>query len=328
MSTAAEEAKRTTYLELFFDLVFVLAITQVAARLHEDHTTSGWAHAGLLLWLVWWAWSQYAWTANAVDVERPGVRAAVLAVIGATLLAAIAIPDAFAADGAWFALPYTSVRAAGLALYWGGLRHDPAHRAALRTYLPVASVSPTLVLLGGLGPPSARAWIWTLAVLVDVGSVAAAGRGEFQVAPGHFAERHALILLIALGESIIAVGTTASELEPSARTTATAALAFALIAALWWAYFTAVQPAAEARLAGEPDHRRRGHLARDLYTLGHLPLVAGTVVFAVAVEEVIAHPGEPLDAFTWAALAVCAGLFAAGFGALRIRLGPLSPRPR
>ena len=159
-------------------------------------------------------------------------------------------------------------------------------------------------------------------------SVAAAGRGEFQVAPGHFAERHALILLIALGESIIAVGATASELEPSARTAATAALAFALIAALWWAYFTAVQPAAEARLSGEADHRRRSHLARDLYTLGHLPLVAGTVVFAVAVEEVIAHPGEPLDAFTRAALAICGALFVVGFGALRLRIGALSPRPR
>lgn len=327
MSTA-DEGKRTSYLELFFDLVFVLAITQVAGSLHEDHTASGWAHAGLLLWLVWWAWSQYAWTANAVDVERPGVRAAVLAVIGATLLAAVAIPDAFATQGAWFAVPYTAVRAAGLALYWAGLRDDPAHRAALRTYLPVASISPTLVLLGGLGPPSARAWIWTLAVVVDVASVAAAGRGDFQVAPGHFAERHALILLIALGESIIAVGATASELEPSARTAATAALAFTLIAALWWAYFTAVQPAAEARLAGEPDPRRRSHLARDLYTLGHLPLIAGTVVFAVAVEEVIAHPGEPLDAFTRVALAVCVALFAGGFGALRLRIGPFSPRPR
>lgn len=311
--------KRTSYLELFFDLVFVFAITQLADLLHADHTASGWVRAALMAWLVWWAWSQYTWAGNAIDLDRRPVRLAVLAVSGVALLAAVAIPDAYTGDGLWFAVPYTAVRLAGLALYWGGLRRDPAHRAALRTYLPVAAVSPLLVLLGGALAESVRPWIWAGAVAVDVASVLAAGRGEFRVAPAHFAERHALIVIIALGESIIAVGASAAQLEPTVGLVVVGVLGFAIAAALWWDYFDRLHAVAEARLADEPDHRRRGHLARDLFTLGHLPLVVGTVLFAVGVEEAVVAPGEPLEGFGRVAIAAGLSLFLVGFVAAGAR---------
>lgn len=310
---AHEESKRTSFLELFFDLVFVFAITQIARTLHDDHSARGWLEAGLVMWLVWWAWSQYTWAANAIDLDRRPTRVAMLVVTGVTLLAAVSIPDAFTSYGAWFAVPYVLVRLIGLGLQWAGRADDPTHRAALRTYTPVAVVSPLVVLVGGLVDDAIRPWVWLAAVLIDVASVLAAGRGEFRVAPAHFAERHALIVIIAFGESVIAVGATAAGLPPTGQMVGVAAASFAVVASLWWAYFDWVQAAAEARLTSEADHRRRGRLARDLYTLAHLPIVAGTVVFAVGVEQAVLHPELHLDAFGLAAVAVGLGLYQVGF---------------
>lgn len=311
-SSTPHPGKRVGYLELFFDLVFVFAITQLATLVHDDHSLGGWARAGLVLWLVWWAWSQYAWAGNAIELERRGVRVAMLAVTGAMLLAASTIPGAFGSDGAWFAVPYAAVRLAGLGLYWSGLRDQPAHRAALATFAPIAGIGSLLVVAGGWGPDSARPWLWLAAVAVDSVSLASAGRGEFRVEPAHFAERHGLIVIIALGESVIAVGATAAELDRSAAVLLTAALGFAAVAALWWAYFDRMHAAAEHRLAIEPDHRRRSNLARDLYTLGHLPIVGGTVVFATGVEEALLHSGGALGAFGTIALVGGPVAFVAG----------------
>lgn len=163
---------------------------------------------------------------------------------------------------------------------------------------------------------------------MDVASALLAGRGEFRIAPGHFAERHALIVIIALGESVIAVGITASGLAPSAELVMAVALGFAVIASMWWTYFDWVSREAEERLAEETDHRQRSSLARDLYTFGHLPIVAGSVVFAVAVEEVIAHPGESLPVFGLTAMAVGLVLFLIGFlfGNARAGSGLLTER--
>jgi low temperature requirement protein LtrA len=312
LGATAPSEKRTSYLELFFDLVFVFAITQIVARLHDDHTAAGWVQAALVLWLVWWAWSQFTWAGTAIDLERRSVRLAMLVVTGLALLAGIAIPDAFAPRGAWFAVPYALVRLAGLSLQWVGLRHDPAGRAALASYTPIAIVGPAIVLAGGLLPPSARTWVWAGAVVIDLLSVIAAGRGEFRVAPGHFAERHALITIIALGESIIAVGATADELPPSPRILGVAAVGFAIIATMWWSYFDRAQQWGEERLVAEQDARRQGRLARDLYTLGHLPVIAGTVVFAAGVEEVVLHADEPFDVFTRWAVGAGLALFLVG----------------
>ena len=319
MTDASRAEKRTSYLELFFDLVFVFAVTQLAGMLHGDHSAGGWLRAAIMAWLVWWAWSQYTWAGNAIDLDRRPVRLAILAVSGITLLAAVAIPDAFTANGLWFAIPYVAIRLAGLALYWGGLRDEPTHRAALRTYLPLASVGPALVLVGGVAGTTLRPWIWAAAVAVDVASVAAAGKGEFHVAPGHFAERHALIVIIALGESIIAVGATASDLDVTVALTVTAAFGFAIACALWWDYFDRLHGSAEARLTAERDNRRRSNLARDLFTLGHFPLLVGTVLFAVGVEEAIVHPSEPLEPFGRLAVAAGLALFLLGFVAAEAR---------
>ena len=315
MSEAGTGAKRVGFLELFFDLVFVFAVTQLVSLLHHDHTAAGWGRAAILLWLVWWAWSQYAWAGNAIDLDRRTTRLWVLAATGAMLAAAAVIPGAFDhhGDALTFAVLYAAVRLIGLGLYWVGLAGDPAHQAALRAYLPIQLASPLLIVAGGIADGGWRTALWALAIAVDIVSVAAAGRGEFHVDPAHFAERHGLIVIIALGESVIATGATASEIGITRDSGVLLAIAFVAVAALWWCYFDWVHAAAEARLAGEPDHRRRGHLARDLFTLGHLPIVGGTVVFAAAIEEALLHPTEGLDTFGITALALGPALYLAGF---------------
>jgi low temperature requirement protein LtrA len=311
--------KRVDFLELFFDLVFVFAVTQLVTLLHGDHRATGWLHAALALWLVWWAWSQFAWAGNAIDLSRTPVRLTVLAVTMTMLCSAAALPDAFGDDGAWFTLPYVAVRLAGLALYWFGLAGQPQHRAALRTYLPIALVSPVLVAIGGLLDVDGRVALWCLAAVVDVASVAAAGRGEFRVEPHHFAERHGLIVIIALGESVIAIGATAADAGLTGSVVAVALASFAAVAALWWCYFDRLHAVLERRLVAEVDHRRRGHLARDVFTLLHLPIVAGVVLFAAAAEEAVVHPADEPDAFTLVALAAGVSLFLAGTGLARWR---------
>lgn len=309
----SDGSKRVGFLELFFDLVFVFAITQLVGLLHDDHTAAGWTEAGLMMWLVWWAWSQYAWAGNAIDLDRRVVRAAMLAITGTMLLAAVSIPGAFTCRGIWFAVPYVAVRVAGLALYWTGLRFDRNHQRALRSYLPAAMLSPIVVLVGGVVGAEVRPWLWALAVLIDVLSVMVAGRGEFRVDPAHFAERHGLIVIIALGESVVAVGVTASSLETSGGVTTTVIAGFWVVAVLWWSYFDWVNQAAERRLESEADHRRRSNLARDLFTFGHLPIVAGTVIFAAGIEEVLLHPLEAPDSFARLALGAGPIMFLAGF---------------
>lgn len=317
--------KKVGFLELFFDLVFVFAVTQLVALLHHDHSAAGWARTGVMLWLVWWAWSQYTWAGNAIDLDRRTTRLWMLASTGAMLLAAVHIPTAFEAvghggtddhavtNGLPFALWYVAVRLIGLGLYWVGLRGDRAHQAALRTYLPVQLLSPLLVVVGGVAGHEWQLPLWAAAIVVDVVSVAFAGKGEFRVDPAHFAERHGLIIIIALGESIVAGGLTAAEAGTSREVMTVLIIAFIAVAALWWCYFDWVHGAAEARLANEPDHRIRGHLARDLFTLGHLPIVAGIVVFAAAVEEALAHPHDELNTFGITALAVGPGQYLVGF---------------
>lgn len=318
-SGAQDAGKRVGFLELFFDLVFVFAVTQLVTLLHDDHSATGWLHAALALWLVWWAWSQFAWAGNAIDLSRTSVRLTMLAVTLAMLCAAAALPEAFDDDAAWFTLPYVAVRVTGLALYWFGLAGQPDHRAALRTYLPIALVSPGLVVCGGLLDADGRVALWCLATLVDLASVAAAGRGEFRVEPRHFAERHGLIVIIALGESVIAVGASAAAAPRTAAVMTAALASFAAVAALWWCYFDLLHEILERRLADEVDHRRRGHLARDLFTLLHLPIVAGIVLFAAAAEEAVLHPTDELDSFAVAAIAAGVSLFLVGTGLAHLR---------
>jgi low temperature requirement protein LtrA len=316
--TREELERRTSYLELFFDLVFVFAITEVTALILDDPTAAGFARAVLVLWLVWWSWGGFAWMTNAISIESRGVRVAFLAVTLGCLLVALGVPGAYGDDGLWFVVPYFAVRVAHVVLYVWGLRLDPEHQAAIRKLAPWFLVAPALVLLGGFLDGDARVVVWVLAVAIDVAGALNVGGAGFRVSAAHFAERHALFVIIALGESIVAIGLGAADLERDARFAAAVAIAFAGVAVLWWAYFDFLALAAERTLHRVPVEHR-GPVARDVYSIFHFGYVLGIIFYAVAAKETLQHPGEPLEtAGRWAlGIGVASYLLASVLGRLR-----------
>lgn len=319
VDTPDEETRRTTYLELFFDLVFVFAITQVASLVLGDTSAAGFARSLLVLGMVWWAWSAYAWTTTAIDLGSRAGRVGLLAAAGAVFFAAIALPDAFGSQGAWFASAYAAVRALQVLLSLHGNRHDPVLLRSSAAITPFFLIAPALVLAGGLsGEGAPRVTLWILAMAVDIAGALNAGRYRFRVSPAHFAERHALIMIIALGESIVAIGVAALGAERDLELATAVLVGFAGTAALWWGYFDFISVAAERVLARTgPDER--GRLARDMFTFAHFPIVAGIVLFAVAAKKGIAHGDEPLTPAGRFALGAGVGLFMLGFVLARYR---------
>jgi low temperature requirement protein LtrA len=315
--TAAEEQKRTGYLELFFDLVFVFAFTQVTTMVVEDTSAAGLGRAALVFALVWWAWSAYTWLTNAIDVESVATRLFVFGAMVATFFLAIAVPDAFADEGVWFAVAYFAVRVLHVALYLWGVRDDPVQRLAVARLSPWFLIAPVIALGGGFADDPWRTALWTVSIAVDVlGTLVAAG---FRVSAAHFAERYALIVIIALGESIVAIGVAAVGLERDLLFTVAVGVSFAGAAAAWWAYFDASQVAAE-RVLHETSEEERGHLARDIFTFFHYPIVLGIILLAVAAKKTLAAPDEPLSDAGRAALALGMSLFLLGFVLARYRV--------
>ena len=317
--TPVEEEKRTGFLELFFDLVFVFAFTQVATLLLEDTSAAGFGRSALVFALVWWAWSAYAWLTNAIDVDNLGTRLFVFAAMLAAFFVALAVPDAYSDEGAWFGVAYFVVRVLQIGLYLWGVRNDPVQRVGVLRLAPWFLVAPTVALVGGFAEDPWRTSLWIASLAIDVVGTLFAARSGFRVSPAHFAERYALIVIIALGESIVAIGLAAVDLERDAIFVLAVAISFAGAAAAWWAYFDIVQLASERRLRAAPEERR-GPLARDVYTFFHYPLVLGIVFLAVAAKKTLAAPTEPLSDGGRAALGLGFSLFVLGFVLARLRV--------
>ncbi len=281
-------------LELFFDLVFVFAITQVASLLRADHTLAGFGRGALILTMVYWGWSLFTWALNATGTRRLFVRLGLLAAMTTILLMAVVIPSAFGDDGAYFAAAYFVYRMIGTAVYY--LAADPDQRLSLNTFFPSATIAAVVALAGGFADESVRPWIWLLSLAIDFGATKAAERADWGLSPGHFAERYGLLVIVALGETVIAIGVGLGGAEVGLSLGVTLVAAFVAAAALWWSYFDWVSSGVEAHLRSL-EGIARGTFARDAYTLLHLPLIAGIVLFSVALEEITAHPGEPLGAY-------------------------------
>lgn len=302
------EEKAAHPLELFFDLVFVFAITQVVSLVVHDLTLAGALRGALLLGLMWWAWTNWTWTTNVVDLEPRIIRVAVLASMLGVFGMAFAVPTAFEGDSNWLALGYVLVRViAGVVMVLGNL-HDPDELKALITYMPISLAAAALVLVGGLVGGDAVQWIWLAALSIELVATLLAGQADWKVDAGHFAERHGLILIIALGEGIIAVGIALEGVPIDTSLAILLAVGLAGVCALWWAYFDRLQEVMESamRLA---DVHEAGHLARDVYSWLHYPMITGIVFYAVALEEAFLHPDEPLESVVAALLVSAIGLY-------------------
>jgi low temperature requirement protein LtrA len=304
---------QVTPLELFFDLVFVFAITQVTILLADDPTWGGVLRGMLVLAALWWAWSTYAWLTSATDVDEGGVRLVMLASVAAMFGVALAVPGVFGDDAVLFGVAYLVVRLLHLVLSATVVRDDPARLGAILRFAPTAIIGASLLVLAGFLDGDERIAVWVAALAIDYLGPVVVGAGQgWQVAPEHFAERHGLIILIALGESMIAVGVGAG-LELGTGVIVGAALGIVVISALWWLYFDVAAIVARGRLMqarGLELHR----LALHSYSYLHLPMFAGIVLFALGLKTTLGHVDEALDAVP--AVGLCGG------AALSARCGP------
>jgi low temperature requirement protein LtrA len=310
---------QVTPLELFFDLVFVFAITQVTAMLADDPTWPGVLRGLLVLGALWWAWSVYAWLTSAMDVDEGGVRLAMLGAMAAMFGVALAVPGAFGDDAVLFGVAYLIVRVLHLvlsAIVVG--RDDPARRSALVRFAPGALAGASLLVIAGFLDGRAQIAVWCVALAVDYLGPVVIGLGQgWRVAPEHFSERHGLIVLIALGESLIAIGLGAGFALDSGALAA-AALGIVVVSALWWLYFDVAAIFVRRRLmqaSGLDLHR----LALHAYSYLHLPMMAGIVLFALGLKTTVGDPGEALDAVPAVALCGGAALYLLGHVAFLFR---------
>jgi low temperature requirement protein LtrA len=317
--TEAEEERKTSYIELFFDLVFVFAFTQVTALILEDTSVEGFLRSALVLAMVWWAWSAYAWMTDAIDVENSVTRLIMFAAMAAGFFMALSVPDAFQDEAAWFAVAYFVARVLHTTLYAWGVRQDPGYLAAVIRLAPWFLVAALVALIGGFVDPDYRAWIWLASLAIDAVGTLTVGRREWRISPSHFAERFALIVIIALGESIVAIGIGTSDLERDTTYALSVVVAFAGVAALWWAYFDFTAIAAERSLR-RASAAARVPLARDVFTFFHYPIVLGIILYAVAAKKTLEHPVDPLsDAGRWS-LGLGVAMFLCAFALMRFRV--------
>jgi low temperature requirement protein LtrA len=321
MSTReGERRQRVTALELFFDLVVVFAITQVTGFISERSTWEGLAQGLLILAALWWAWASYAWLTNTLDPEEGGVRLAVFAAMASMLIVALTVPDAFGADGVAFAVAYLVVRALHLVLYALAGRGDPDLSRAVMRIVPTSTFGPFLLVIAGFLDGPARVTLWGAALAIDYLGALVGHMQGWRLSPEHFVERHGLVMIIALGESIFAIGIGAAGIPLNAGVIAAALLGIAVAAAVWWSYFDWFAYAIQARLA-ELTGPARATLARDGYSYLHLPMVAGIILFALGLETTLAHTEESLGIIPAVGLFGGLALYFLAHVALRLRMG-------
>lgn len=324
---AAGAEGRATTLELFGDLVFVFAVTQVSQVLLARLTWAGAGRALLLLLAVWWAWNYTTWVTNELDPESTVVRMVLIAVMLASLLMAIAIPQAFGDRALLFACSYVAIQVGRHAfLTFGAAQAGTIEReraARILTWFVAAGV---LWIGGALAGGAARSALWVAALLVDYGAPLVLYRvpgrprlagSSWEVDTGHFADRFQAFVIIALGESVVVTGATTAGLPLDAGRVVAFALAFLGAAAMWWLYFTYVAVIAQRRLELAADRTR---LARDGYTYLHVALVAGVIVSAVGDEVVIAHPTDMLSGAQIAAVVAGPAIYLLAHAIFRLRM--------
>jgi low temperature requirement protein LtrA len=323
----AEYEQRVTPLELFFDLVFVFGFTQVTTLLSDNPTWSGLGHALLVLAALWWGWAAYAWLTNTVDTDAGAVWGTMLLAITAMFVAALAVPDTFGRHGVVFGVAFLIVSVMFLALYSLAARGDHDLSAAILRSAPWTLGGAALILAAGFVDGAFRPMLWVAAIAVGLFGPLLTDTSGWRVQPAHFVERHGLIVIIAIGESLIAIGLGARGAALGAGVIVAAVLALVVVTSFWLAYFDFF-PIRVQRMLVDRSGSQRATLARDVYTYLHLPMVAGIVLFAVAMKATLPHVGDKLD--TIPAFALCCGpaLYLFAYVGLRWRVSRTLGRGR
>jgi low temperature requirement protein LtrA len=286
--------ERVTPLELFFDLIFVLAITQCTALMAHENSWQGLVRGMLVLGVLWWAWVGYAWLTSVIDPEEGAVRIVMFAAMAALLVCALCVPTAFDDGAAIFAIAYAIVRFAQIGLFMIASRENPSLRHSVVGLAASTAIGCGLIAAAAFANGPLQGALWALAIALDMGGPYLFGSDGWVLVPGHFAERHGLIILIALGESVVAIGAVGGH-SVDAAVAATAVVAITAVAAMWWLYFDVVALVAARRLEHAAPGRERNEIARDSFSYLHLPMVAGIVLLALGIKKTIAHTGHELD---------------------------------
>ncbi|MDX6583925.1 MAG: hypothetical protein QOI10_3109 [Solirubrobacterales bacterium] len=322
---ADPEEQKVTPLELFFDLVFVFAFTQVTGLMAAHPTWEGVGQGMLVLAAVWWTWGGFAWLTNSLHSDDGLARLGLMSAMAAMLVAALAIPKAFGDDSVVFGFAYFAVRVIHIAVYTYGAP-DLDNRDAIRRLAPGLLAGPALILIAGFLDGGAAAGLWIVALLIDYGTPYVQDVSGFSVSPAHFHERFGLIIIIALGESIVATGSGLGATGLTGAVVVTAIAGLTIAAAQWWAYFDVVALVAQRHFAAL-DRVEQNRLARDSYGVLHLLLIAGIVLVALGLKKALHDVDQPLE--TVPAFALCGGaaLYLLGHVAFRLRnIGSLNRR--
>jgi low temperature requirement protein LtrA len=317
-ATAVDQEHRVSPRELFFDLVFVFAFTQVSTLLANDPTFAGIGRGVLVLAALWWAWAAYAWLTNTVDPEDEFVGAALLVVLIAMFVAALVVPGVFDDEGVLFGAAFLVVCAMHVVLYALAARGQPDLLGAVLRIAPWTLLGAILILAAGF-IDGARTWLWLLALTCSYVGGALTGSTGWRLHPSHFAERHGLVIIIALGEAFIAIGIGATGIGIGLGEVVAATLGLLVATSFWLAYFDFFSIRGE-RILIDSEGTERAAFGRDAYSYAHLPMIVGIVLFAFAMKIIIHHVGDELDAV--AAFALCGGsaIFLLTFSAIRSRV--------
>jgi low temperature requirement protein LtrA len=315
----AEREQRVTSFELFFDLVFVFGFTQVTTVLSDDPTWSGLAHGLLILGALWWAWAAYAWLTNTVNPDEGAVWGAMLVAMAAMFVGALAVPEAFGRHGVVFGVAFLVVNVMYLTLYALGARGDRDLLAVILRSAPSALAGAALIIAAGFLDGGLRPLLWLAALVIGLFGPLLAGSSGWRVEPAHFVERHGLIVIIAIGESLIAIGLGARGTGLGIGVIVAAVLGLLVAISFWLAYFDFFSTRG-LQLLTDRTGVQRVALARDAYTYLHLPMVTGIILFAFALKTTLAHVGDELD--TIPALALCGGpaLYLLAYVGVRVRV--------
>ncbi len=319
--TEEQSERHASNLELFLDLVFVFAVTQIAGLFASDTGPGGFGRGVLLAWLVWWLWSQFTWLGTAINLnDRSLTQFLILAAVPLALLMAIAIPGAYGDSGFEFAGAYLAVNLWALAIQGRALWDVAATRQAWLQYVPLAAIAPVLVLVGAAFDREPRTVLWCVVAAFNIGAAVLAGhRGgtgdtQWTIDPVHFVERHSLFVIISLGEVLVAVGVAASETHLDNGIALGVVAAVSVACVFWWTYLSYVPGVIETVLRESVD---RGRVARNMFSFGHFPIILGIVLYAVPAKHVVAHPSHELGTSDLVALAASVATFLGGFISLQ-----------
>lgn len=315
--TTRDKSTSEGNLELFFDLVFTFAMSQVTRLMLHDMSPTGFGRATLALLAVWWAWAGYTWLINTFDSQGVRHQAVVIVAMAAMLVAAAALPMAFSSAGLVFGIALLVVRLIHVLKFVAySSDEDTEMRRSVWRLAPCFVAAPSCIVAASCVGSPGRELLWVAAAAIDYVAPMVFGLGGFRVSPSYFVSRHGSIIIIALGEAIVELGAGAEDLHRMEVIVALV-LGVAIMATFWWTYFGLAGGAKQRLEQAQGDER--AHLARDAYSYLHLPMVAGIMFFAVGAHTAVAHATDPLPTLPAIALAGGMALFYLGDVAYRWR---------